>query len=62
MNKVFGPLKDKVVMCYVDDLLVPANDWEEMKIKLKEVFEGRWKSKLFNCGPCQQAKRNRKAN
>ncbi|XP_064463123.1 uncharacterized protein LOC135374047 [Ornithodoros turicata] len=38
MNKVLGPLRGQVVMCYLDDVLIPAQDWSDMIRRLRQVL------------------------
>lgn len=46
MNRVLGPLRNTVALCYLDDLLIPAKDWADMMIKLRAVFNAFRKAKL----------------
>lgn len=39
MNKVLGSLCNTVALCYMDDLLIPAKDWEELLVRLKQVLD-----------------------
>ncbi|GBM92534.1 Retrovirus-related Pol polyprotein from transposon 17.6 [Araneus ventricosus] len=39
MYLALGPLCNLGVLCYLDDILIPAKTWEEMIEKLIEVFE-----------------------
>ncbi|XP_046602593.1 uncharacterized protein LOC124296600 [Neodiprion lecontei] len=39
MHRALGPLRDKVVLFYLDDILVPGSDWVELKAKLRMVLE-----------------------
>ncbi|KAF2892664.1 hypothetical protein ILUMI_13507 [Ignelater luminosus] len=39
MNTVLGPLKNKICVCYLDDLLLGARDWTEMLSKLELVLQ-----------------------
>lgn len=39
MNKVLGSLRNTVALCYMDDLLIPAKDWEELLVRLKQVLD-----------------------
>lgn len=39
MEKALGSLRNTVVMCYMDDLIVPARNWIEMLERLRRVFE-----------------------
>lgn len=38
MNRSLGPLLGSITMCYLDDVLVPARDWEELMGRLRMVF------------------------
>uniref|UniRef100_A0A1S4L1K3 Polyprotein of retroviral origin, putative n=1 Tax=Ixodes scapularis TaxID=6945 RepID=A0A1S4L1K3_IXOSC len=38
MNQVLEPLRNNVVMCYLDNILIPARNWEEILEKLKKVL------------------------
>ncbi|KFM63209.1 Retrovirus-related Pol polyprotein from transposon 17.6, partial [Stegodyphus mimosarum] len=53
MNQVLGPLLSKEVLCYLDDILIPAKSWKEMMEKLRKVFdrlrEAKLKLKLTKC-------------
>ncbi len=46
MYHALGPLYNKDVLCYLDDILIPAKTWEEMIKKLTEVFESLRSSNL----------------
>jgi len=39
MQRVMSPLRDKVAMWYLDDILIPSTSCEDMFKRLKEVFE-----------------------
>lgn len=39
MEVVLGPLRNKIVLCYIDDLIIAAKSWEELIERLELVFE-----------------------
>lgn len=39
MKKVLGPLRNTIVQCYLDDLLVPSRDWVTLLPRLRKVME-----------------------
>ncbi|KAK9674807.1 RNase H-like domain found in reverse transcriptase [Popillia japonica] len=46
MNITLGPLKDDIVMCYLDDLLIPAKTWSEMLKRIELVLNALRDAKL----------------
>ncbi|KAL1467563.1 hypothetical protein MTO96_042079 [Rhipicephalus appendiculatus] len=38
-NKVLGSLRNTVALCCMDDLLIPAKDWEDLLDRLKQVLD-----------------------
>lgn len=46
MHLVLGPLRNKVCMCYIDDILIGARDWPEMLNKLELVLQAFKEAKL----------------
>lgn len=46
MHTVLGPLRNKVCMTYIDDILLGAKDWTDMLDKLKMVLTALKKAKL----------------
>ena len=39
MEFALGPLRNQILLCYLDDILVIAKDWEQLMARLKMVFE-----------------------
>lgn len=39
MQTVLEPLMNKTVVFYLDDMLIPAKDWEELMLRLRQVLE-----------------------
>ncbi|XP_077501927.1 uncharacterized protein LOC144112953 [Amblyomma americanum] len=39
MNRVLGPLRGTIAMCYLDDVLIPARNWNELLVRLRQVLE-----------------------
>lgn len=39
MQRVLHPLKNNVTMWYLDDILVPAETFDDMMKRLRQVFE-----------------------
>lgn len=39
MNKVLGNLRNSIAMCYLDDILIPSKDFQEMLSRLRLVFQ-----------------------
>lgn len=53
MNLVLGDLKNKICVNFLDDVLIPARDWQQMLERLEMVFEAFQKAKLtLNLGKC----------
>lgn len=46
MNKVLGPLRNTVAVCFLDDLLIHAKDWPEMLVRLRQVLSAISNAKL----------------
>lgn len=54
MNIVLGHLKNKVVLYYLDDMLIPAKNWTDMINRLREVFSAMRDAKLtFRLNKCK---------
>lgn len=53
ITRALGPLRNKVAMAYLDDVLVPAKNWKNMLDRLQQVFEAlrgaRLTMKLSKC-------------
>lgn len=57
MNVVLGPLRNKVCCCYLDDVIIPAKDWNELLTKLSLVFSALRNAKLtLNINKCEFGK------
>lgn len=39
MHRALGPLRDRVALFYLDDILIPGRDWSDLKPKLWAVLE-----------------------
>lgn len=46
MQRVLHPLKDKVVMWYLDDILIPSTSFKDMLSRLRQVFDALKGAKL----------------
>lgn len=46
MNLVLGPLRNEICHCYLDDVIIPANNWCQMLERLKLVLECFQKAQL----------------
>jgi len=46
MHGALGPLRDNVVLFYLDDILTPGKEWADLKPKLQLVFEALRKAGL----------------
>jgi len=46
MQRIMSPLRDKVAMWYLDDILIPSTSCEDMFNRLKQVFEVLKEAKL----------------
>jgi len=46
MQRVLHPLKNKVAMWYLDDILIPAESFDDMMKRLRQVFEALESAKL----------------
>jgi len=46
MDRIIGSLKNKVVLNYFDDYVIPAKDWPEMKERLHHVLQAFTDAKL----------------
>jgi len=46
MQRIMSPLRDKVAMWYLDDILIPSTSCEDMFKRLKQVFEVLKEAKL----------------
>lgn len=58
MNLVLGPLRNKICGCYLDDVIVPARDWDELLHRLELVFSAFREAKLtLNIRKCEFGKR-----
>ncbi|XP_031335839.1 uncharacterized protein LOC116165491 [Photinus pyralis] len=54
MNVVLGPLKNKVCCCYLDDVIIPVRDWDELLKRTRLVFEAfRSAGLTLNINKCQ---------
>lgn len=38
MYRALGPLRDQVVLFYLDDILIPGRDWEDLKSRLSQTL------------------------
>ncbi|KMQ81998.1 polyprotein of retroviral, partial [Lasius niger] len=58
MYRALGTLVNKDVLCYLDDILIPAKNWEEMMTKLTKVFEAlRLANLTLKLARCEFAKK-----
>lgn len=58
MQKVLEPLQNKIVIFYLDDILIPVKDWQSMMERLEEVLKLLRKSKLtLKLSKCEFGKR-----
>jgi transposase InsO family protein len=54
MNVVLGPLRNQICCCYLDDIIIPASDIDELIARLVLVFEALRRAKLtLNIQKCQ---------
>lgn len=54
MHKVLGPLRDNVVMYYLDDIFIPGRDWQDLRARLILVLEALRKGGLtINLEKCR---------
>lgn len=46
MQRVLGPLQGQVALYYLDDILIPAEDWMQMKFRLEQVLDALLRANL----------------
>lgn len=57
MNLVLGPLRNSVAVSYLDDILVPAREWNDILQRLRLIFERLLDAKLtLNLKKCEFGK------
>lgn len=58
MQTVLEPLRDKIVIFYLDDMLIPAEDWSDLMMRLRQVLEQLQEAKLtIKLSKCEFGKR-----
>lgn len=57
MNLVLGPLKNRICSCYLDDIIVPAPNWDELLHRLRIILEAIRQARLtLNLKKCEFGK------
>lgn len=51
--KVMGPYRDTMASYHLDDVLIPANDWDEMLERLRRALEAFSEAKRSSCSDCK---------
>lgn len=57
MNLVLGPLRNEICCCYLDGVILPAEDWQQLIERLRLIFECFKKANLtLNINKCEFGK------